>query len=136
MIMTHRHGLAHASHDHEHGRSLTEIRKIIDKAAISSARRQLRSAFSKLWARRGRDSRDSIEHVHFHEVGAVDAMVDIVCAAVGAEALAVERMGLLAAERRRRNGQVRARNASGSGAGNSEIAEGCPVYSSGPKLNW
>ena len=32
----------------------------------------------------------SIDQVHFHEVGAVDAMVDIVCAAVGAESLAVE----------------------------------------------
>jgi uncharacterized protein (TIGR00299 family) protein len=76
---------------HEHGRGLKEIRGIIAKAAISgTAKATAIRIFERLGAAEADVHNISIEHVHFHEVGAVDAMVDIVCAAVGAEALGVD----------------------------------------------
>ena len=63
---------------------------IIAKAAISgTAKATAIRVFERLGAAEADVHNISIEHVHFHEVGAVDAMVDIVCAAVGAEALGV-----------------------------------------------
>ena len=82
---------APAPHSHEHGRGLSEIREIIKKAAISDTARQTAiSIFEALGTAEAKIHGTSIEKVHFHEVGAVDAMVDIVCAAVGAEALGVD----------------------------------------------
>ena len=79
------------SHAHQHGRGLAEIREIIGKAAVSeSAKSTALSIFEKLGAAEAKIHDVPIEEIHFHEVGAVDALVDIVCAAVGAEALAVD----------------------------------------------
>ncbi len=76
---------------HSHGRGLTEIREIIEKAAISGAAKATAiRIFEALGEAEAEIHNTSIEQVHFHEIGAVDAMVDIVCAAVGAESLAVE----------------------------------------------
>ena len=70
---------------------MTEIREIIGKAAISdSAKRTAVAIFEALGTAEAKIHATSIEKVHFHEVGAVDAMVDIVCASVGAEALGVD----------------------------------------------
>jgi uncharacterized protein (TIGR00299 family) protein len=81
----------HHQHEHQHGRGLTEIREIIGKAAISDTARQTAIAiFEALGAAEAKIHATSIEKVHFHEVGAVDAMVDIVCASVGAAALGVD----------------------------------------------
>ncbi|HXM66535.1 MAG TPA: nickel pincer cofactor biosynthesis protein LarC [Candidatus Acidoferrum sp.] len=78
-------------HEHSHGRGLTEIRQIISAAAISeNAKKTAISIFEALGRAEANIHNTSIESVHFHEVGAVDAMVDIVCAAVGAEALGVD----------------------------------------------
>ena len=76
---------------HEHGRGLTEIRRIISGTSISAGAKKTSIAiFEALGAAEAKIHNTSIEAVHFHEVGAVDAMVDIICAAVGAEALAVD----------------------------------------------
>jgi uncharacterized protein (DUF111 family) len=79
------------SHSHEHGRGLTEIREIISAAPISEgAKKTAIAIFEALGRAEAKTHNTSIELVHFHEVGAADAMVDIVCAAVGAEALGVD----------------------------------------------
>jgi uncharacterized protein (TIGR00299 family) protein len=79
------------SHSHQHGRGLAEIRKIISAAAISAfAKKTAIAIFEALGRAEAKIHNMSIETVHFHEAGAVDAMVDIVCAAVGAEALGVD----------------------------------------------
>jgi uncharacterized protein (TIGR00299 family) protein len=80
-------------HSHQHGRHLSQIRKIISAASISDgAKKTAIAIFEALGAAEAKIHNTSIESVHFHEVGAVDAMVDIVCAAVGFEALGVDEL--------------------------------------------
>jgi uncharacterized protein (TIGR00299 family) protein len=75
---------------HEH-RGLTEIRKIISAASLSDgAKKTAVAIFEGMGRAEAKIHGTSIESVQFHEVGAVDAIVDIVCAAVGAEALGVD----------------------------------------------
>lgn len=78
------------SRRHEHGRHLSEIKKIIAATPLSETAKQRATAiFEALGAAEAKIHDVPIEKIHFHEVGAVDAIVDIVCAAVGAEALGV-----------------------------------------------
>jgi len=87
----HDHDHQHHRDAHNHGRGLTEIRQIITKASISATAKHTAFAiFEALGEAEAKIHNTSIERVHFHEVGAVDAIVDIVCAAVGSEALAVD----------------------------------------------
>ncbi len=87
----HSHPHEHASgHDHSH-RGLKEIRQIIHAAAISqSAKDRAIRIFEALGAAEAKVHNSDVEKIHFHEVGAIDAIVDIVCASVGAEALGVD----------------------------------------------
>ena len=102
---SHHHHPHHAhEHDHSHAqpraavphdghahRGLKEIRGIITRAAISeAAKTRALEIFQALGAAEAKIHNIPVEQVHFHEVGAADAIADIVCAAVGSEALGVD----------------------------------------------
>ena len=80
------------SHARAHGRNLQEILLLIEDADISSNAKRLASdAFRLLATAEAKIHGVPEEKVHFHEVGAVDAIVDIVCNAVGLNELGVDR---------------------------------------------
>lgn len=80
---------AHA-HAHEH-RGLTEILKMIDAAGLTPrAADRARRIFQRLGEAEAKVHGIAIDKVHFHEVGAVDSIVDIVGAAIGFDLLGID----------------------------------------------
>ncbi len=81
----------HTAHEHKH-RHLSDIKAIIEKSQLSSAVKERSVAiFTKLAEAEARVHNEPIEHVHFHEVGALDAIVDVVGASICFDLLKVER---------------------------------------------
>jgi uncharacterized protein (TIGR00299 family) protein len=88
----HTHEHTHEEKDHVHGRSLTVICALIESAALDvPVKRMAIRAFELLGASEAKIHNVPVEQIHFHEVGAVDAIVDIVAASAGLHALGVER---------------------------------------------
>ena len=75
------HGQMH-KHDHEH-RGMKEIREIIQKSSITERAKQTALRIFEILAEAEAKAHGvSVEKVHFHEVGAIDSIVDIVSIAV------------------------------------------------------
>jgi uncharacterized protein (TIGR00299 family) protein len=77
-----------STHDHDqphvHGRSLTVIKAMIQGASLAApVKRTAIRAFELLGASEAKIHNVPVEEIHFHEVGAVDAIVDIVAASAG-----------------------------------------------------
>lgn len=74
-----------------HGRPLGELVELVERAPVSDwVRRRAVSAFQALGEAEGRVHGVAPTQVHLHEVGAVDAVLDIVGAIEGFEQLGVE----------------------------------------------
>lgn len=89
---THEHTHSHEEHSHEelpththvHGRSLSAIRVLIQAASLAEPVKQTAiKTFELLGHSEAKIHNVSVEEIHFHEVGAVDAIVDIVAASAG-----------------------------------------------------
>jgi hypothetical protein len=120
---------------HGQGRHLSEICRIIEKTAIPAAAKTTAiRVFEALGAVEAEIHGVSIEEVHFHEVGAVDAMVDIACGVVGAEALDVDEW--VCSPLNVGGGTVKCAHGTlpVPAPATLKLLRGAPVFSSGPQV--
>jgi uncharacterized protein (TIGR00299 family) protein len=84
------HARVQTAHEHAH-RHLTDILKIIyDSRLTDGVKDRAARIFSLLAEAEARVHDQPIEKIHFHEVGALDAIIDVCGAAIGFELLGIE----------------------------------------------
>lgn len=85
------HARVETAHEHAH-RHLSDILKIIyDSRLTESVKTRAAKIFSRLGQAEAHVHNVSVEKVHFHEVGALDAIIDVVGAAICFDLLGIER---------------------------------------------
>jgi uncharacterized protein (TIGR00299 family) protein len=88
----HHHELPHTHHHHEH-RNLAAVMDIIDGSALSqSIKDKAREVFTAIAIAEAKVHGKTVEEVHFHEVGAIDTIIDIVGCLLGVEYLGIEKV--------------------------------------------
>ena len=92
VIIPHKHHHEGDHYHHEH-RNLADVNKIIDKSDMTDSARELAKKIFKITAQaeaevHGKD----IKYIHFHEVGAIDSIADIVSFAVLFDDLNVDKV--------------------------------------------
>jgi uncharacterized protein (TIGR00299 family) protein len=108
----HSHGHAHTrgseqahDHSHEQSRTFAEIKQLITRSTLSNwVKEKSVAVFQRIANAEGKIHGLPPDQVHFHEVGAVDSIVDIVGACIGLELL--DRPRLLASRIVEGNGWV------------------------------
>ena len=113
-------------------RKLTDIEGMIESAGLSAGvKERALKIFRRLAEAEGKLHGKPASDIHFHEVGAVDAIIDIVGACVGLEALEISE--LICSPLNVGGGRVEAAHGSlpVPAPATGELLQGIPIYSSG-----
>ncbi|MDF2588833.1 MAG: larC [Anaerocolumna sp.] len=87
----HSHDHAHIHYGHHDHRNLTDINTIIENSQISGRAKDIaKKIFYIVAVAESKAHGKSIDEIHFHEVGAVDSIVDIVAVAICIDNLNIE----------------------------------------------
>ena len=116
-------------------RRLSDIKKIINNSRLDKTiKEKTISVFKRLARAEAKVHKTSINAVHFHEVGAIDAIVDIVGAVIGLHLLGIE--NICASPINIGSGYIK--SAHGilpvPGPATAELLKGLPVYSTDTKM--
>lgn len=86
---THHHEGGH--HHHHHERNLFDITKMIDESSLHTAVKEMsKNIFNEIAKAEANVHGKPLEEVHFHEVGAIDSIIDIVGASICIHLLGVD----------------------------------------------
>ncbi|WP_276520703.1 LarC family nickel insertion protein [Apilactobacillus ozensis] len=90
-FVEHHHGSHH--HHHHDARHLSEVNQIIDDSGLSDyVKTNAKQVFMYIASAEAKVHNLPIEEVHFHEVGALDSIIDIVGAFVALEMLNIDKV--------------------------------------------
>ncbi|MGH9802491.1 MAG: nickel pincer cofactor biosynthesis protein LarC, partial [Blastocatellia bacterium] len=115
---------------HGDHRSLSTIKNIISTSALSaSVKERALAIFQRIGEAESKIHGIAIETVHFHEVGAIDSIVDIVGACIGLEALKIEK--IISAPLHVGSGTFKCAHGTYPvpGPATAELLKGVPIYS-------
>ena len=90
---THSEGHHNGHHHDHHGRNLADVTEIINATDMTEGARSLAlKIFGIIADAEAKAHETTVEQVHFHEVGAIDSIVDVIAAAVCIDSIGADRI--------------------------------------------